>query len=66
MNRKLQVVVEGEYSDLSSVDSGVLQGTVLGPNCVKSKVRLFADDCLLYNSVKTILDQIQLTKDLKS
>ena len=52
------------------------QGTVLGPllflchindlpNCVKSKVRLFADDCLLYTSVNSLKDQIQLQEDLK-
>ena len=75
--RKQQVVIEGESSDSCSVDSGVPQGTVLGPllflchindlpNCVKSKVRLFADDCLLYTSVKTIQDQIQLQEDLKA
>ena len=64
-------------SDSCSVDSGVPQGTVLGPllflcltndlpNCVKSKVRLFADDCLLYTSIKTIQDQIQLQEGLKA
>ena len=76
MKRKL----EGECSDSCSFDSGVPQGTVLGPllflchinnlsTCVKSKVRLFADDCLftlLYTTVKTIKDQIQLQEDLKS
>ena len=68
--RKQQVVIEGESSDSCSVDSGAPWGTVLGPllflchindipNCVKSKVRLFADDCLLYTSIKTFQDQIQ-------
>ena len=76
MKRK-QVVIEGECSDFCSFDSGVPQGTVLGPllflchinnlsTCIKSKVRLFADDCLLYTTVKTIKDQIQLQEDLKS
>ena len=75
--RKQQAVIDGECSDSCSVDSGVPQGTVLGPflflchindlpTCVKSKVRLFADDCLLYTTVKTIKDQIQLQQDLKS
>ena len=36
------------------------------PSWVKSTVRLFADDCLLYRTIKTIQDQIQLQKDLES
>ena len=66
-----------EFSDSCSVNSGVPQGTVLGPllflchindlpSRVKSTVRLFADDCLLYKTIRTIQDQIQLQNDLKS
>ena len=68
-NRHMRVIVEGEFSSEVVVDSGVPQGTVLGPllflvhindlpDCVKSSVRLFADDCLLYRTVrvKTHLD----------
>ena len=36
------------------------------PSRVKSTVRLFADDCLLYETINTSQDQIQLQKDLKS
>ena len=72
-----QVIVEDEFSDSCLVDSGVPQGTLLGallflchindlPSWVKSTVRLFADDCLLYRTIKTIQDQIQLHKDLES
>ena len=57
------------------MDSGVPQGTVLGPilfllhrndlpSIVSSKVRLFADDCLIYRQIKSNNDQIELQRDL--
>ena len=67
---KQRVVVDGIQSDLVTVDSGVPQGTVLGPilfllhiNDLPS-VRLFADDCLVYREIKNRQDQIALQKDL--
>ena len=53
------VVVDGIQSDLVTVDSRVPQSTVLGlilfllhindlPTVISSKVRLFADDILIY------------------
>jgi hypothetical protein len=70
--RKQQVVIDGERSRSCSVDSGVAQGTVLGPllflyhiNDLPSCVRLFADDCLLYCSIKSI-NAIHLQHDLQS
>ena len=73
--RKQRVVVDGIQSDLATVDSGVPQGTVLGlilfllhindlPSVISSKVRLFADDCLVYREIKSRQDQNDLQKDL--
>ena len=60
---------------LVTVDSGAPQGTVLGPillllhindlpSVISSKVRLFADDCLVYREIKSRQDQNDLQKDL--
>ena len=68
-NRKQSVVVYGKQSSLIDVVYGVPQGTVLGPlvfllhindlpSVVSSKVRLFADDCLIYRNIKNKEDQI--------
>ena len=76
-NRKMKTVVEGEKSDDVKVDSGVPQGTVLGPlmflcnindlpDTVKSLVRLFADDCLLYRTIKSQSDHEKLQQDLNN
>ena len=73
--RHMRVVVYGEASNKVTVDSGVAQGTVLGPllflchindlpQSVKSQVRLFADDCLLYRKIESQLDHSILQKDL--
>ena len=77
--RTQQVVVDGESSAPCHVKSGVPQGTVLGPlmfliyindiseNLSNStKVRLFADDCLLYRSISSEADSQMLQKDLDS
>jgi hypothetical protein len=74
-NRQQSVIVDGAKSHPVSVDSGVPQGTVLGPLVfllhindlplhVSSNVRLFADDCLLYRNINSEVDQILLQKDL--
>ena len=73
--RKMKVVVEGESSEEADVESGVPQGTVLGPllflchlndlpDAVNAKVRLFADDCLLYKEINSVKDQEDLQEDI--
>ena len=75
--RKMRVVCEGEFSKYVPVESGVPQGTVLGPilflchindlpDCVSSQVRLFADDCLLYRCINSERDFKILQDDLRS
>ena len=73
--RKQRVVLDGKSSDWVEVTSGVPQGTVLGPllfllyindlpESVKSQVRLFADDCLLYRDINNQEDNKILQDDL--
>ena len=70
----MRVALEGEFSNEATVESGVPQGTVLGPilflyyindlpNAVSSEVRLFADDCLLYWKINNDNDQNTQQKD---
>ena len=73
--RSQQVVLDGASSDPVLVQSGVPQGTVLGPlmfllyindiaDGLSSPLRLFADDCLLYRTINSEEDVIQLQNDL--
>ena len=74
--RSMRVVIEGACSESTTLDSGVPQGSVLGPilflchindlpSSVSSQVRLFVDDCLLYREINTFKDHLTLQQDLK-
>ena len=73
--RKQRVVINGEFSEWVHVKSGVPQGMVLGPllfllyindlpDNISSSVKLFADDCVMYNTIKGQSDSLQLQSDL--
>jgi ribonuclease P/MRP protein subunit RPP40 len=75
VNRTQRVVVDGEASEWAEVQSGVPQGTVLGPilflafindlpRSVNANTRLFADDCVIYRTVKSDEDCRSLQLDL--
>ena len=79
VGREQRVVVEGMESAPSKVLSGVPQGTVLGPlffliyiNDISkglskgTKIRLFADDSLLYRTIETPSDSATLQNDLNT
>ena len=74
--RSQTVVVEGEKSSPVSVQSGVPQGSVLGPSLfllyindlpdrVSSTSRLFADDTLLHNETSSKHDCETMQQDLQ-
>ena len=77
IGRVQQVIVDGTMSAPKPVQSGVPQGTVLGPllfliyiNDIShgltpgTQIRLFADDSLLYRTILSEKDTIILQKDL--
>ena len=75
-NRSQRVILENSRSSLFHVTSGVPQGTVFGPvlflvyindlpdSISHSTLRLFADDCLLYKTIQSSQDSIDLQQDL--
>ena len=74
-NRSQRVVLDNKESYSTNVLSGVPQGTVLAPllfllyvndlpDCVRNKIKLYADDVLLYSVICGTADCIRLQEDL--
>ena len=74
-NRSQQVALNGVLSSPCKVNSGVPQGSVLGPilflmyindiaDGVQSQLRLFADDCIIYRTINSPEDHKILQQDL--
>ena len=76
-NRSQEVIVEGMNSSSCNVTSGVSQGSILSPVLflmyvndidlnIHGEIRLFADDILLYQLIRTPDDHLQLQEDLNT
>ena len=70
-------MVDGKELEVVKVKSGVSQGTVLGPLMfliyindigaeIKSSIKVFADDCLLYKRIKSPNDANAHQQDLNN
>jgi hypothetical protein len=74
-NQRQRVVINGVYSDWSSVESGVPQGSVFAallftlyindlPDGISSLTALFADDTKLFRLLTTIISHYHLQNDI--
>jgi hypothetical protein len=76
-DRKQRVIIDESSSDTIAVTSGVLQGSVIGPllfiiyindlhSRVGSKIRLFADDTVIYREIMYDTESDALSSDLNN
>ena len=74
-DRKMRIMVRGEYSEYVDVISGVPEGSILGPilfliyvndipEIVNCSIKMFADETKLFRNVKLIDDCNILQNDL--
>ena len=78
--RNIKVVLDGHSSSSYSINSGVPQGSVIGPtlflifindlpDCTLSKLAIYADNTTLYSSLnktKDLFDKVELDADLEN
>ena len=74
-DRQQRVVIDGQKSDWQNVLSGIPQGSILGPvlfiifvndlpDVVGCLCKMFADDCKIYNSINSVIEQQRLQEDI--
>ena len=77
LGRSKRVRVDGQLSEEVRVNSGVTQGSLLGPllflayvNGIwrnnESNIRLFADDCIIYRKITDSSNIVKLQTDLNT